>query len=97
MIDSRIQPPNINGRLTKAQFITETETRVVSKYRDPRCGTCLYNRTGPSVTFKIRKSFFVNSNKRLQYKEPYICNDLYDLRRKLYWTDGDEIGRWCAC
>ena len=73
LIHSQRQPPNLKKLLTKAKFTTTPEKYTVSKCGDPRCGTCPFLKTGPSITFKCGKYFTVNDSMSCKSKNLLYC------------------------
>lgn len=61
ILHSRRQLPNLKNILTKAKFGKTHDKPTVSKCEDPRCGTCPFLQTGPSIFFKNGMHFNVNS------------------------------------
>ena len=73
LLHSRRQPPNLKKLLTKAEFKSTSEKYTVSTCGDPRCGTCPFLKTGPSINFKCGKSFTVNDNMSCKSKNLLYC------------------------
>lgn len=73
ILHSRRQLPNLKNILTKAKFGKTHDKPTVSKCEDPRCGTCPFLQTGPSIFFKNGMHFNVNSTMNCKSKHLIYC------------------------
>lgn len=73
ILHSRWQPPNLKNILTKAKFTSNPVKPTVSTCEDPRCGTCPFLQTGPSIMFKNGMHFNVNSTMNCKSKNLIYC------------------------
>ena len=73
IINSRRQAPNLKRILTTAKFISQKETKRISKCGDPRCGTCEYIEEGENIILKTGRKIIPNANMNCKSENLIYC------------------------